>query len=527
MTACPVNTVSSNEVTLHVAEELCVKTLTSADYPTYEPTFLPVEVNSFSDFGADLTKVMRKPLSPSRQRRKGRTVGSEAVGGWAQDIVGGAIDRMMQGFLFADAVQLASTELLSDLPGTHYVSSVTADTIVVSRQAGMPKTEAFLSFAVNDLIMLSGFQNQANNGLHRITGVNNNASANITLTVTGITAEDAGAQAVETVGRQYSAGALSVVVTSGIASLVGPVGAFSAAVFAPGTWIFLGGDEAVTKIGTNVGYARLGAVAADGSSVVLEETTFVPVTNAGAAKTARIFIGASIFNRKNAADIVERTYSLVRTYPTAAGTSKTERITGSAPNELTLTIPTEEKLTAEMTLMGCDVEYGTQATIGGTFLAQGDSPEAFNSTSDIVRMRVNLRDITVPDPTPLVGYVQEASVTLTNNLSANKAVGVFGTLDYNIGTLEVGGSITAYFTDTDALSAIRNDMDVEFNLIAAYDNRGIIIDLPLLSLSGGKLNVEEDAPVTLPIEMSAVEGANGFTMVFQSFRYLPAVAMPA
>ena len=527
MCACPVNTVSSNEVTLHVAEELCIKSLTSVDYPTYEPVFEPVEANSFSDFGAELTKVMRKPMNPGRQRRKGRTVGSEATGGWTQDIVGGAIDRLMQGFLFADAVQPASTKLLADLPDTHYVSAVAADTVTVARRAGMPKTDAFLSFAPGDLVVLSGFATSANNGLKVIDAVSNNQTSAIGLTITGVTLEAAGDQVVEVVGHQFEAGDLSLAVTSGIPSLVGPAGSFSAGYFVPGTWIFIGGDEASSNLGTNVGYARIGSVSADGGALVLDQTTFTPVDNAGTGKTARIYVGASIFNRKTAAQIVKRTYSLVRTYPTVNGTSKAERISGAAPNELNLTIPIEDKLTAELTFMGCDVEYGTQASIGGTFLEQGDSPEAFNSTYDIVRMRANLRDVTDPDPTPLVGYVQEANVTLTNNLSSNKAIGVFGTLDYNVGTLEVGGSITAYFTDTDALVAIRNDLDVEFNMIAAYDNRGIVIDLPLLSLSGGKLNVEEDGPVTLPIEMSAVEGANGFTMLFQSFRYLPTAAMPA
>ena len=50
--------------------------------------------------------------------------------------------------------------------------------------------------------------------------------------------------------------------------------------------------------------------------------------------------------------------------------------------------------------------------------------------------------------------------------------------------------------------------------------------MPLLTLSGGTLNVEKDAPITLPIEKQAVEGEGGFTLLYQFFPYLPDLAMP-
>jgi hypothetical protein len=61
------------------------------------------------------------------------------------------------------------------------------------------------------------------------------------------------------------------------------------------------------------------------------------------------------------------------------------------------------------------------------------------------------------------------------------------------------------------------------------NNQGIVIDIPLISLGDGRLNVEQDQPITLPISMDAATAediATGMdhTVLLTFFNYLPTSA---
>jgi hypothetical protein len=520
MADCPIYTISSNSVGASIAEEDCLKEL------PVSPVWLRVEPNSFSDFGNELSKVTRNPINPSRQMRKGRTVGTEASAGYQTDVTPTSIQRLMQGFLFADARQAASTRALSLPIGSVRPVNVTAGTVVIANENATPVT-----FEVGALVHMSGFANAANNGLKVVTAFDPIDGVTVTPATVAetVTGSEIYSKVVETVGYQFAEGDVELVVTSGIPSLVSAAGSFLKPGIIPGAWVFIGGDATANRLGTNVGYARVASVTED--TLVLDQATFTPVTNTGAAVSLRLFVGAVVRNEKDPELIVQRSYQLERTLGInpVSGETQAEYAVGSIAGELTLNIPSEEKLTADLSFMACDIEYRSGLpgdTIKAGARVEPDNEEAFNSTSDVVRLRISVSDAGSINPIPLTGYVQEATLTVNNNISGNKAIGVFGNLDFNVGTFETSGSITAYFADVATLKAIRNDLDVEFNAITAFDNKGFVIDLPLLTVMGGSVNVEQDNSVTLPIEMSAVEGKHGFTLLYQAFSYLPDVAMP-
>lgn len=56
------------------------------------------------------------------------------------------------------------------------------------------------------------------------------------------------------------------------------------------------------------------------------------------------------------------------------------------------------------------------------------------------------------------------------------------------------------------------------------NNAGMLFDVPLLSLGGGRLNVEKDQSITLPLEVMGAESSFGHTLLFTSFAYLPSAA---
>jgi hypothetical protein len=63
----------------------------------------------------------------------------------------------------------------------------------------------------------------------------------------------------------------------------------------------------------------------------------------------------------------------------------------------------------------------------------------------------------------------------------------------------------------------------------ARDNQGIIFDLPLIALGDGRLSVEVDQPITLPLTTDAASGQDvdtnlDHTMLITYFNYLPNAA---
>lgn len=496
-------------------------TLTGGVEAVAGPQWFKTEPNSFGDFGSELTKAVRSFINPSRQRKKGRTVGEEASGGYNTDFTKSSLNRILQGFMFADARELPTTKSLVRPIGLDRVQNATlADGYQI-------KTDA--AFAAGQLVLASGFDNASNNGLKLISSVGATVYDKL-LVVTPALVDEAGGldKHVEACGYQFPSGDVSFAVTSGIPALVSTVTNFASLPnFVPGAWVFIGGDASLNSFANNVGYARIKSASAN--AVIFDDVTFTPITEAGTGKSLQVFCGPIIRNEKAASLIKQRSYQLERTLGQGPTSAQAEYLEGAIPNELSIEFPSEDKIAADLTFVAASRSFrtgepGDELKDGERFEAEGE--EVYNTTSDLYRMRIAINDPTSANLLPLVGYVMEGSLTLTNNASPNKALSVLGALDFQFGDFEVGGSLTAYFADVSAPRRIKDDTDCSFNVIGAYSNYGFVYDMPLLTLSGGGLTVEKDAAIMLPIENSAVENAAGYTLLYQFFPYLPDAAMP-
>ena len=152
------------------------------------------------------------------------------------------------------------------------------------------------------------------------------------------------------------------------------------------------------------------------------------------------------------------------------------------------------------------------------------SGSAFNTSSDITRIKLATVSTTDPAPSPLFAFATELNLSIKNNVSPNKAVGVLGAFDTTTGNFEVSGSMTAYFASVSAVQAVRNNSDITLDVIMQKKNSAMVWDIPLLSLGDGRLSVEQDQPITLPLETTAAESSFGHTLLFVNFSYLPDVA---
>lgn len=516
MATCESAKIDSNISGTFFAEEECLKQLPGNDGA--DAIWYGLEPNSFSDFGGELTTVARAPIDPSRQNKKGVVTDLDASGGFNIDFTQNNLVRLMQGFFFADARQNPTTQPLN--------AAQVAITGVVAASKTYNAPGGGSQFAANSLLFVSGFNNAGNNGL-KSTASSTAGTVVVNETLTNEASPPAAAK-IEQVGYQFAAADVSIAVVDGIPSLVSTATNFTTLTqLFPGKWVFLGADAEANAFANNVGFARIRSIAAN--AIIFDETTWTPVNEAGTGKSIRMFAGDVIRNEKDPALIKRRSYQIERTLGSGENGVQAEYLEGAVANEFTLNIPQAEKLNADLSFVACDNtqrsgDPGDERKVGTRVSALGE--DAFNTSSDIYRIKMSVHNASASNAAALFGYVSEATISINNGVTPNKAIGVIGAFDTSAGNFEVGGSITAYFTTVSAVKAVRANADVGLSAISCAKNAGFLFDIPLLTLGGGRLNVEKDAPITVPLEPSGAESRYGHTMLYEVFRYLPNVAMP-
>lgn len=506
---CPINKIDSNVTGLAFAEEVCLKTL-----PT-TPIWYELEPNGYSDIGGEVTTVARAPIDPSRQRKKGTVTDLDASGGFNSDFTQSNLTRLMQGFFFADARVKTSTSPMNGatLPITSLISSGPTAVIYQSGIEGI--------FTEGALLKLAGMSNSVNNTLctFSLTGIDE-----ITLTKVGdsfISETPPTTAFAEQVGARVSGAEINV--TSNVVTISNSSTNFNDSDLTVGEWVFIGGDN--YSFVNNTGYARISAISA--TELTFSEVTWTPLAET-ATGDIDIFFGTVLRNEEDPSLIKRRSYNIERSLGQDDDGTQSEYLEGAIANEFTLNIPVTDKLNADLSFVAMDNSHrdGATGVKSGTRVS-APAEDAYNTSSDIYRLRLNIDDPTSSTADALFAYVSEGSVAINNNVTPNKAIGTIGSFDSTAGNFEVSGSMTAYFSTVEAVAAVRNNADVQFNIIAAQQNAGVVFDIPLLSLGGGRLNVEKDSPITIPLESNGAENEDGYTLMACFFTYLPDVAMPA
>jgi hypothetical protein len=508
------NAIATTE-TMTAGTFAAVTLLGGADAVGIANNWWPLEPNSYADFGGSISTIARNPINPTRQRKKGVITDLDASGGFNQDLTFENTTRLMQGFLFADIREKKTTKPLNTAQIPITATNAVADTYTAG--SGM------LGFLANQLVFASGFTNPANNGLK----VAASASTATVLTVgDGLVTETPPATAfLDAVGYEFAVATLNVVMSGLLPILTRASGSFDFTTLGliPGEWIFLGGDAVGNRFNNNVGFARVMAITA--TTITLDKTSWTPQAETGTGKTVRMFFGDMIKNESSAALIKRRTYQVERTLGNDGNGIMSEYLVGAVCNEFTLNVSMADKVTVDMAFIAMDNEQrdGLQGVKAGNrpALAAGD---AFNTSSDFSRIKLSAVSATNSEVTALFAFATEMSITINNNASPNKAIGVLGGFDISVGSFEVGGSMTAYFADLVATRAVRNNDDITLDFALVKKNQGMIFDIPLIALGDGRLAVEQNQPITMPLETSAAESSYGHTLQFSSFSYLPDLA---
>lgn len=504
-----VNKVDSNVTGLRYAEEASLGTLPGS------PVWRPLEPNSYSDFGGQLTTVARNPINQTRQRKKGVITDLDASGGFNQDLTFSNTWRLLQGFFFADIRHHFDTYPDDGAAPTVITAVATSDDSYTAA-AGLT---GILS---GDILLASGFTNSENNGIKYADAASN--ATTITVAENLVDETPPATARLQRIGHRFAAADISINEIGGLCRLESAALDMTTLGLLVGEWIFIGADGSNNSFVNNRGFARISRIHED--YLEFDKTSWASVDEAGTGLTISIWYGDILRNEPAAADIVRRTYQIERTLGADNNGTMSEYLVGAVCNELTVNIEQADKVTIDLSFVATD----NQQRDGTTGVKSGDRPSlaaetAFNTSSDFYRIKLASVSTADADITPLFAYATSLTLSINNNVSPNKAVGVLGAFDVTAGTFEVGGEITAYFADVAAVAAVRNNADITLDFVMTKENQGILFDVPLLALGNGRLNVEQDQAITLPLENMAAQSDFGYTLLAQRFTYLPNLAM--
>ncbi len=455
------------------------------------PTWKGLEPNTYSDFGGKLTLTARNPINPSRQQKKGSITDLEASGGFNTDLTFSNMTDLMQGFMFADMREKASTNPVNSTENT-----------LKSSASGVITCSATTGFQAGDILILANASNILQKDL-TVTAVADNTVTvspalgdgdlysdqylkKVGVTVAGVTTLSTDGSAQLTASDSYDFANLGLIA---------------------GEWVYLKG----------AGFAR--ASAWSGTTLTFDKVT---EDFKDAANVSAVYLGDIIKNEETPDLIKLRTYHVERQLGKDANGTMSEYLKGAAPNQLVLNASSAGKVTCDLTFVALDHEMrsGADGIIAGTRVA-APSEDCYNTTSDFSRIKIALTDDVGSNPKPLFAFSTDMKLTINNNVSTNKAIGTLGGFDVTAGMFAVTATNTAYFSDTASIAAVRNNSNATMDFILKKSHNALIFDIPLISLGDGRLSVTADKAITLNLDVTGVENKYGTTLLFQSFPYLP------
>jgi len=522
-----VNKINSNSTGLAYAKEASPKTLPGS------PVWISLEPNEYKDFGANVKTSARNPINADRQNKKGAVVDLDASGGFSTDWTYTNMQDLLQGFFFA------AFRNKGDAKNALGVSTLTFS--VANATSQFTRVDGTLDlttvFAIGNLVCVRGSAYSANNGLFKVSAV-----AATTVTVVKADGADTAAVLVDEaatpnisivkVGVQSAVGDIDVDVSGSFPALTSTALNFTTLGLNVGEFIYVGGDAALCKFtnAVNNGFARVRKIAAGKLEFDKTQTTWV--VEANTTKLIHLYFGRVLKNETGAL-VVQSTYQLERTLgkpDTGDATPQSEVLTGAVPNELTINVPQAEKVTMDLgfVAMNHETRTSTEGPKATATVAPAET-EMFNTSSDFSRIKMALVNDANANPTALFAYGTDISLVINNGIEPDKAIGVLGSFDVSIGNFMVNGKVTAYFTDVAMIAAMKAGSAVTLDMHLVKNNRGITVDLPCLTLGEGRVTVEANKPVTLPLSHEAssgafVDAALNHTMLMVFFDYLPSAA---
>jgi hypothetical protein len=497
-------TIKTNITALNLGIESSLKTAPS--------TFYSIEPNSYGDFGPQLSHIARSVISPSRQRLKGTTVDIDISLAFQFDWAYSTMTRFIQGVMWSATVDKAGT---APITGTQVTITSVSSTTTYNAASGLTTLGV-----AGHLVLAEGFTASPTNGLKLVS-----SGSATTVVTSGLTNETPPAGAKLTlVGHQFAeddiavtlAGSYATITSAGNALVTGLPGV------AAGEWIFVGGDDTDTFFGTCPRFGGRVRTIAAGVIVLDDVVTLGGVSfaaDAGTDKTIQIFTGSKIVNGSTMQSI--HTEAQLGSGPTA---TQAMYLSGGVANTLSITSGAQDKLTADMAWV-CLGVYEKSGESGDEILSvtrvADPGEQAWNTTADLKFAKISIADDNSLHDA-FFAYDTDASISIDNGVTADKARGVLGGIDVSTDDFMVDVSLNAYFKLVGQMTSIRANEDIQYTEFYAQSNtqKGILFDVARGTLAGN-LTLEKGQAVKTPLELMGCKNKFGHTLMYQYFAYIP------
>ncbi len=496
--------VPTNAVSLSHAVELAA---TPGILPG-SPSWLRDEPNTISDIGSKIKSVVRRPLSRSRQLKKGIPVDLDSPLSFEEDLTMNFAVKHFEGFVYAEYVNNNLFFPQSDAGATGF-------TVPPLSAASAGKLQWKNSGAgAKSLIFSAGYTIAANNGLKVLTG--DPVTTDVLIPVAGNSTETAPAKSfVVIAGIRAITGDLKIDVgtpTAGKATITagqnGVASAnqvdFTTLGLTVGQLVHVGGLTAGQQFSAGVGFGRVVSMTAGPTStLVLDKISTGLVTDPGTGDTVDILF--SRFLRNVASDqavddsrYLERTLTFELATPNLGGVGVDgyQYPNGNYYDVLEINAPETDKITCKASFVGFDtpVPTGTRKTNAANAIAPIGTT-AYNTSSSYVHLRTD--GVSAANT-----LFKSWRLSIKNNASPEKVHAVFGAAAMDIGQFEVSLDAEMIFADAGVLTAIRNNTTLTFDFLLKNGDGGIAVDFPALTFGDGGLNLPLDKSVRISVKFN-------------------------
>lgn len=475
------------------------------------PIWYELEPNSIPKFGTTVSKTGRSPISKTRARRKQSVTDLDSGVEIEADITMAVLRQFMSGFLFSVPVG-PDSYMPSAVTGTGF--TVTA---LSAAQAGRLKYGAS---AAKSLLFSYGWQTDANNGLKVLGGAA--ATSDTEIKVSGLTAEAGTATRIQEVMIAGVRGATGDLEIDSNGDLISTVLDFTTLGLSRGQQIHVGGVDSANQFTSpeNTGFARLDSIAQHKLGLAKTDQAFV--ADNGAGVQIDILFGQFIRNvAVTHADFAEKSmqFELVSQNLMAGGATGYEYAYGNLPDAISFQLPLTGKATITMGFVGQNTTEPSTSRAAGAANAKaaGGLTHSFATASDIARIRA--ADI---DEQGLTTDFKSATMTLSNQVSGEKVLGVLGPKYLNAGEIQLDIENQVVFSNPDLISRIKNNETISFDWIIRNDEGGIAFDIPTGTMQGGNREYPANQSVLLNDTFNAHQEPDlDFTLGVSFFPVLP------
>ncbi len=456
-------------------------------------TWFLLEPNSINQFGATINTVERNPISRNRQRRKGLVVDLDSAVEIEEDITFSAFRDFIEGFSFATGINTDMSELTAAGAETT-TDSYTGMTAFTAAQAD--------KLEIDTLLWVTGAGDPANNGLKTVDA--DIASSATAITVAENLVDETVAMRISLAGHRI---AIADVVTwdwdatakTGSLLVTAIDTELAALGLVAGMLVHIGsianaGDTTVVNAFENsaaddmFGYARVksfavGVVVFDKVDAALQFDDLTDPTTA-----VDILFGEFFRNVPTTdSDFLERSFQFEAEFPNldVGGNSEFMYARGNFANSAQFNLPLVSKATVTFGFIGTDTDNPVVDASRKSGASAATNPlrtTAFNTSADIARLR-----ITEVDEDGITTDFKSLTLTLNNNVSPEKVLGILGAKFMNTGNFEVDIEAQLVFTDGLVVNKIRDNETVTMDFILKNDEAVLGVDIPSMTMGGGNM----------------------------------------